>query len=145
MVKEPPVAYKASWVPADLYEQVPAGVDFDAVRVSGRLAIEVAHALNVTTRGRSGAIIREDSDGRDESADLFFLVPAGEGISRTWPPGVKAFGFPTQLIRVPALWGNTRPVRWESRPTNVAVLVDAELLDEALRQITTWNPLPAGG
>ncbi|MGC0421551.1 hypothetical protein [Embleya sp. AB8] len=140
----PHVAYQASWVPRDHIERRPAGVDFDAVRVTGLLGLEVACALDVATVRRSGPVIREDPDGRDETAELLFLVPVGEGLARRWPPGVRVFGFPTQAIRVPALWGNTYPLRWRSTPTRGAELVDAELLHRALCEITTWSPLPGG-
>lgn len=140
-----PVACEAPWIPCDMVEQVPAGVEFDAVRVAGLLGFEVAVALDIATGQRSGAVILDDPHAVNEKAELYFLVPAGEGIARSWPPGIRVYGFPTQMIRVPALSGPTLPLRWRSRPTHDAVLVDAELLHRALCDITTWSPLSDSG
>lgn len=140
-----PVLYQAEWIPRDHIEQVAAGVHFDAVRVKGVLGADVVAALDDETGQRIGAVILEDPDGEKLTAYRYFLVPAGEGRSRRWPPGLRVFAFGEQFIRVPALWGNTYPLRWQSPPTRGAILVDTELLHRALCVITTWSPLPNGG
>jgi len=139
------VPYQAPWIPREHIEHIGAGVEFDAVLARGLLGHEVARALAVATAHKVGAVILEDADGDETSAGLYFLVPPGEGIARRWPPGIRVFGFPTMPIRIPALWGNTYPLRWLSPPTREATLVSAELLHRALCEITTWAPLPDGG
>ncbi|MFE5327015.1 hypothetical protein ACFRCG_11570 [Embleya sp. NPDC056575] len=139
------VPYRAAWVPADGIEQVGAGVEFDAVRVKGLLGHEVACALDVATSHRVGPVVLEDAEGDDTAAYLYYLVARGEGIARKWAPGIRVFGFPDQLIRVPALWGNTFPLRWRCPPTRENEFVDAELLHRVLCKITTWSPHSSDG
>lgn len=140
------VPYQTVWIPRANIALVPAGVHFDIVRVCGVLGFEVARRLDETTSRRPGPMILEDADNDEAKAYLYCLVAAGDAMPpRRWPPGIRVFGLPEQITRIPSLWGNTYPLRWRSVPTRDVPLVDVDLLHRTLCEITTWTPLPDGG
>lgn len=131
------VLYKPGWVPREHTVSLAAGTSFDAVRVCGRLAQDVAGAVESAAAFGPGPIVWNQFD-----EEMWFLVPAGATDGTKWPPGVAVFGGSRPgPVTVPALWGNTYPLRWWSRPTQGAPLVDVDALATVLRRITGWSPL----
>lgn len=63
---------------------------------------------------------------------MYFLLAPGEVRRHSWPLGVQRFGErgsrAVTYVGIPALDGNTWPLRWYSEPTPTAPYVDAGLL-----------------
>lgn len=116
------------WVPASGHQLRVTGVYFDAVRIEGVRGERVAARLIDAADGDAGPIVCEVTGFRW----MYFLLAPGEVRRHTWPLGVQQFGGrgvrTVTYIGIPALDGNTWPLRWYSEPTPTAPYVDAESL-----------------
>lgn len=114
------------------------GVHFDAVRIEGDRGRAVAWRLIDAADGDAGPIVYEVTGNRW----LYFLVPPGSVQRHEWPLGVHRFGMTNirtvTFVGIPALEGNTWPLRWWSNPTRESPYVDAELLLDSI----TASPAP---
>jgi hypothetical protein len=126
------VIHRPAWVPLTGHQLCLAGVHFDAVRVDGIRGELVADWLIEATDEDAGPVVTEVSGGRW----LYFLLPPGTLRTYEWPLGVQLLGGTgtgtVTYIGIPALGGNTWPLRWYSAPTTTAPYVDAEALRRAL-------------
>lgn len=125
-----------------------AGVHFDAVRAHGVHGEDIAERY-VTLTGPDedpGPIIREGVG----FCWTYFLLPPATAAERRWPLGVQLFGGGTRTVTyvgVPALEGNTWPLRWYAPPTRSAPFVDPDRLHAAVCAAPPppVRPLPAHG
>lgn len=121
------------WVPASGHQLRLAGVHFDAVRIEGVRGEVAASQLIEATDGDAGPVVCEVTGWRW----MYFLLAPGEVRRHTWPLGVQRFGTredrSVTYIGIPALDGNTWPLRWYSEPTPTAPFVDAGLLVRVVR------------
>ena len=120
------------WVPVAGHQLRVSGVHFDALRVPGVRGELVAARLIEEADGDAGPVICEAVGFRW----MYFLVAPGTARGYAWPLGVQRFGGAgcrtVTYIGVPALDGNTWPLRWYSEPTPTAPFVDAATLRAAL-------------
>ncbi|MGC9497589.1 hypothetical protein [Streptomyces sp. WG7] len=118
--------HRPSWVPAAGHQLHLAGVHFDAVRVDGIRGELVADWLVEVTDEDAGPIVCEGSGGRW----VYFLLAPGEVAAHDWPRGVQRLGGARTVtyVGIPALEGNTWPLRWYSGPTATAPYVCAAKL-----------------
>ncbi|MFD9860614.1 hypothetical protein [Streptomyces alboflavus] len=120
------------WVPVAGHQLRLSGVHFDALRVPGVRGELVAAHLIEETGGDAGPVICEAVGFRW----MYFLVAPGAARGHAWPLGVQRFGGAgcrtVTYIGVPALDGNTWPLRWYSEPTPTAPFVDPAGLRAAL-------------
>lgn len=120
--------HRPGWIPASGHQLRVTGVYFDAVRIEGVRGERVAGRLIDTTDGDAGPIVCEATGYRW----MYFLLAPGEVRRHDWPLGVQQFGGKSTLtltyIGIPALDGNTWPLRWYSEPTPEVPYVDAESL-----------------
>ena len=111
------------WVPASGHQLRLTGVHFDAVRIEGVRGEQVAARLIEATDGDAGPIVCEVLGFRW----MYFLLAPGEVREHSWPLGVQRFGGrgsrTVTYIGIPALDGNTWPLRWYSEPTVTAPFV----------------------
>jgi hypothetical protein len=125
------------WIPASGHQLHVTGVHFDAVRIEGVKGELVAARLVETTDADAGPIVREASGSRW----MYFLLAPGEVRKHSWPLGVQRFGGrdprAVTYIGIPALDGNTYPLRWFSEPTLTAPYVDPEVLLEVTGNLLT--------
>ncbi|MEV0979734.1 hypothetical protein [Streptomyces sp. NPDC049915] len=132
--------HRPSWVPAQGHRLRLAGVHFDAVRIEGRRGEAVAECLIERAGDEAGPIVCAGGGG---SRWVYFLLPPGSVHRHDWPLGVQRFGRRADrtvtYIGVPALDGDTWPLRWYSAPTPTAPYVDAE----ALLAVTSPGGSPA--
>lgn len=123
------------WVPASGHQLRVAGVHFDVVRIEGVRGELVASRLIEATDGDPGPIVCEAAGFRW----MYFLLAPGEVRGHEWPLGVQRFGArgsrTVTYIGVPALDGNTWPLRWYGEPTATAPFVDAAGLLKAVRGV----------
>jgi hypothetical protein len=123
---------RPDWIPASGHQLRVVGTYFDAVRIEGARGEVVAARLIEATDGDAGPIVCEVIGYRW----MYFLLPRGAVRTREWPLGVQQFGGKGSLaltyIGIPALDGNTWPLRWYSEPTPTAPYVDAGLLVEVV-------------
>ncbi|MER7565389.1 hypothetical protein ABTZ93_20845 [Streptomyces sp. NPDC097941] len=116
------------WVPASGHQLRLAGVHFDAVRIEGVRGELAAARLIEAADGDAGPVVCEVTGYRW----MYFLLAPGEVRRHRWPLGVQRFGErgsrAVTYIGIPALDGNTWPLRWYSEPTPTATYVDAGLL-----------------
>ncbi len=92
------------------------------------MALQATHAHQHTVRAGSSLSVR---GGRW----VHFLLAPGEVAAYDWPLGVQHFGGRTRTVTfvgIPALEGNTWPLRWYSAPTVTAPYVSATKLRAAL-------------
>ena len=128
--------HRPPWVPVSGHRLRVIGVHFDAVRIQGRRGELVASRLVVVTDGDAGPVVLEQAGFRW----VYFLLRPGTVHRHAWLPGVQRFGLdPTNMRRVtyvgiPALDGNTFPLRWYSEPTPRTPYVEPESL---LAAVTT--------
>ncbi|GAA0658275.1 hypothetical protein GCM10009535_41880 [Streptomyces thermocarboxydovorans] len=105
---------------------------FDAVRIAGRRGEVVADQLIEVRDDDAGPVVCEAARGRW----VYFLLPPGTVHRYDWPPGVQQFGGRGEravtYLGVPALDGNTWPLRWYSIPTRTAPHVPPEALARVL-------------
>ena len=105
------------WVPASGHQLRLTGVHFDAVRIEGVRGEQVAARLIEATDGDAGPIVCEVLGFRW----MYFLLAPGEVREHSWPLGVQRLGGrgsrTVTYIGIPALDGNTWPLRWYSEPT----------------------------
>ncbi|WP_254396762.1 hypothetical protein [Streptomyces sp. AC558_RSS880] len=124
--------HRPAWVPLLGHRLHVVGVHFDAVRIEGLHGELVADHLIEATDEDAGPIVCEVTRGRW----VYFLLPPGTVRRHDWPPGVQQLsgrGDPTvTYIGVPALDGNTWPLRWYSAPTPTSPYVCAAKLGAAL-------------
>ncbi|KFG74807.1 hypothetical protein [Streptomyces mutabilis] len=123
--------HRPSWVPLAGHRPHVAGVHFDAVRIDGIRGELVADWLVEASGDDAGPIVCEAGGGRW----VYFLLAPGEVAAYDWPLGVQRHGGGTRTVTyvgVPALEGNTWPLRWYSVPTATAPYVCAALLRAAL-------------
>ncbi|MET9684560.1 hypothetical protein [Streptomyces coeruleorubidus] len=126
--------HRPEWVPAAGHQLHVTGVHFDAVRVEGVRGELVAEWLIEETDGDAGPIVCEASGPRW----VYFLLAPGAVRRHHWPLGVQRLGGRNQrtvtvtYIGIPALEGNTWPLRWYSEPTPTAPYVDGEALAAAV-------------
>ncbi|MFD4525156.1 hypothetical protein ACFWP7_14790 [Streptomyces sp. NPDC058470] len=117
--------HQPDWIPASGHQLRVTGVYFDAVRIEGPRGERVAGRLIDTTDGDAGPIICEATGYRW----MYFLLAPGDVRRHDWPLGVQQFGGRSTLtltyIGIPALDGNTWPLRWYSEPTATAPYVEA--------------------
>lgn len=120
------------WVPASGHQLRLTGVHFDAVRIEGVRGEQVAARLIDATDGDAGPIVCEAVGFRW----MYFLLAPGEVRGHNWPLGVQRFGGrgsrTVTYIGIPALDGNTWPLRWYSEPTPTAPYVDTHPLLAAM-------------
>jgi hypothetical protein len=132
--------HRPTWVPVQGHRLRLAGVHFDAVRIEGRRGEAVADHLIERTDDDAGPIVCAGGGG---SRWVYFLLPPGTVHRHDWPQGVQRFGRRADrsvtYIGVPALDGDTWPLRWYSAPTPTAPYVDAA----ALRAVMSPAPCPA--
>ncbi|WP_234388149.1 MULTISPECIES: hypothetical protein [Streptomyces] len=111
-----------------------AGVHFDAVRVEGVRGELAAERLIEAADGDAGPVVCEASGPRW----VYFLLAPGVVRGRDWPLGVQQLGgrdphtVTVTYIGIPALEGNTWPLRWYSEPTPTAPYVDPDALTIAV-------------
>ncbi|MEU6352385.1 hypothetical protein ABZ896_24190 [Streptomyces sp. NPDC047072] len=121
------------WVPASGHQLRLAGVHFDAVRIEGVRGEVAASRMIEATDGDAGPVVCEVTGYRW----MYFLLAPGEVRRQQWPLGVQRFGArgdrSVTYIGIPALDGNTWPLRWYSEPTPTAPFVDAGLLVRVVR------------
>ncbi|MFF6808757.1 hypothetical protein ACFZAG_02500 [Streptomyces sp. NPDC012403] len=124
--------HRPAWVPLLGHRLHVVGVHFDAVRIEGLHGELVADHLIEATDEDAGPIVCEVTRGRW----VYFLLPPGTVRRHDWPPGVQQLagrGDPTvTYIGIPALDGNTWPLRWYSAPTPTSPYVCAAKLGAAL-------------
>ncbi|MFI2509541.1 hypothetical protein [Streptomyces sp. NPDC018972] len=124
--------HRPAWVPLLGHRLHVVGVHFDAVRIEGLRGEPAADHLIEATDEDAGPIVCEVTRGRW----VCFLLPPGTVRRHDWPPGVQQLagrGDPTvTYIGVPALDGNTWPLRWYSAPTPTSPYVCAAKLGAAL-------------
>ncbi|MEH0635332.1 hypothetical protein QBA35_18695 [Streptomyces bottropensis] len=112
------------------------GVHFDAVRIEGGRGELVARRLVEVTDGDAGPVVVEQAGFRW----VYFLLRPGTVHGHAWLPGVQRFGLNSANMRrvtyvgIPALDGNTYPLRWYSEPTPQTPYVEPESL---LTAVTT--------
>ncbi|MFF7854380.1 hypothetical protein [Streptomyces sp. NPDC007904] len=121
--------HRPDWVPLLGHQLHVAGVHFDAVRIEGLRGELVADWLVEATGDDAGPIVAEAGGGRW----VYFLLAPGEVDRRAWPLGVQRFGGSrgtrsVTYIGIPALDGNTWPLRWYSEPTPTAPYVAPDRL-----------------
>ncbi|WP_327324375.1 hypothetical protein OG735_18940 [Streptomyces sp. NBC_01210] len=120
-----------TWVPASGHALRHAGIHFDAVRIAGVLAEQVAYELMQFTDFRAGPIVREATGERN----MYFLLPPQSVSAYTWPAGARAlsrYGRSAAFVGVPAFDGLTWPLDWRSRPSIETPFVEPELLHETV-------------
>ncbi|MCT7351260.1 hypothetical protein N4P33_03625 [Streptomyces sp. 15-116A] len=124
--------HRPGWVPLAGHQLHLTGVYFDAVRIEGLRGELVAEQLIEATDDDAGPIVCEAARGRW----VYFLLPPGTVHAYDWPLGVQQFGgrgeHTVTYIGIPALDGNTWPLRWYSAPTATAPHVVPEVLARAL-------------
>ncbi|GGR53411.1 hypothetical protein [Streptomyces griseomycini] len=135
--------HRPAWVPLLGHRLHVAGVHFDAVRIEGLHGELVADHLIEATDEDAGPIVCEASRARGRW--VYFLLPPGAVRRYDWPPGTQRFGGRGDLtvayVGVPALDGNTWPLRWYSEPTPTA----PHVVPEALARVLGRGVTPAGG
>nr|WP_222109114.1 hypothetical protein [Streptomyces cupreus] len=116
------------WVPASGHQLHMVGVHFDAVRIEGVRGELVAEELIEAAKGDAGPIVCEATGFRW----MYLLLAPGVARKHHWPLGVQRFGGrgsrTVAYIGIPALDGNTWPLRWYSEPTPTAPYVVAGAL-----------------
>ncbi|WP_019063096.1 hypothetical protein [Streptomyces prunicolor] len=120
------------WIPASGHQLRLTGVHFDAVRIEGVRGEQVATRLIEAADGDAGPVVCEAAGFRW----MYFLLAPGEVRRHNWPLGVQQFGGrgarTVTYIGIPALYGNTWPLRWYSEPTVTAPFVEAGRLGAVL-------------
>jgi hypothetical protein len=120
--------HRPDWIPASGHRLRVTGVHFDAVRIEGVWGELVTEWLIGATDDDAGPIVCEAGRGRW----VYFLLPPGEAHRYDWPLGVQRLGgrsgCTVAYVGIPALTGNTWPLRWYSEPTPTAPYVDAGAL-----------------
>lgn len=120
------------WIPASGHQLRLTGVHFDAVRIEGVRGEQVATRLIEAADGDAGPVVCEAAGFRW----MYFLLAPGEVRRHNWPLGVQQFGGrgarTVTYIGIPALYGNTWPLRWYSEPSVTAPFVEAGLVHAAL-------------
>ena len=123
------------WVPASGHQLRLTGVHFDAVRIEGVRGEQVATRLIEAADGDAGPVVCEAAGFRW----MYFLLAPGEVRRHNWPLGVQQFGgrgaCTVTYIGIPALYGNTWPLRWYSEPTVTASFVEAGRLGAVLELV----------
>ncbi|MFS8199388.1 hypothetical protein ACLVWQ_11945 [Streptomyces sp. CWNU-52B] len=122
------------WIPASGHGLRHAGIHFDAVRIAGVLAEQVAYEVIQFTDFQAGPIVRESTGLRH----MYFLLPPQSTQGFRWPAGVRALGRDARgwaFVGVPALGGLTWPLDWRSKPTPDEPFVDAELLHAVVSRL----------
>ncbi|MEU4615521.1 hypothetical protein [Streptomyces umbrinus] len=123
-----------AWIPASGHGLRHAGIHFDAVRIAGVLAEQVAYELMQFTDFQAGPIVREATGHRY----MYFLLPPQSATGHRWPAGVRALGRGAQgwaYVGVPALGGLTWPLEWRSEPTAEVPFVEVGLLHEVVGRL----------
>ena len=124
------------WIPASGHQLRLTGVHFDAVRIEGARGEQVATRLIEAADGDAGPVVCEAAGFRW----MYFLLAPGEVRRHNWPLGVQQFGGrgtrTVTYIGIPALYGNTWPLRWYSEPTVTAPYVDQKLLLTAVGAVS---------
>ncbi|MBA2945136.1 hypothetical protein [Streptomyces himalayensis] len=127
---------RPDWVPAAGHQLHRTGVHFDAIRIQGVRGEQVAARLIAAADGDAGPVVCEALGFRW----MYFLLPPGTAKDHAWPLGVQRFGGAgcrtVTYIGIPALDGNTWPLRWYSEPTPTAPYVDPSRLRAALGCLT---------
>ncbi|MFI6550461.1 hypothetical protein ACIBO9_45200 [Streptomyces prunicolor] len=112
-------------IPASGHQLRLTGVHFDAVRIEGVRGERVAARLIEDADGDAGPVVCEAAGFRW----MYFLLAPREVRRHNWPLGVQQFGGrgtrSVTYIGIPALDGNTWPLRWSSEPTVTAPFVEA--------------------
>ncbi|NUK04723.1 hypothetical protein HRW21_37805 [Streptomyces lunaelactis] len=125
-------AVRPEWVPLAGHQLRVSGVHFDAVRIQGVRGEQAAARLIAAADGDAGPVVCEATGFRW----MYFLLPPGTALEHAWPLGVQRFGIAgsrtVAYIGIPALGGNTWPLRWYSEPTPTAPFVDPKALHAAL-------------
>ena len=123
------------WIPASGHQLRLTGVHFDAVRIEGVRGEQVATRLIESADGDAGPVVCEAAGFRW----MYFLLAPGEVRRHNWPLGVQQFGGrgarTVTYIGIPALYGNTWPLRWYSEPTVAAPFVGAGRLGAVLEMV----------
>lgn len=123
------------WIPASGHQLRLTGVHFDAVRIEGVRGERVAESLIESADGDAGPVVCEAAGFRW----MYFLLAPGEVRRHNWPLGVQQFGGrgarTVTYIGIPALYGNTWPLRWYSEPTVTAPFVEAGRLGAVLELV----------
>ncbi|MCP3817918.1 hypothetical protein NLX86_07155 [Streptomyces sp. A3M-1-3] len=132
-----PNAIRPDWVPLTGHQLHRSGVYFDAVRIPGIRGEDVAAQLIAAAEdGAAGPVVCEASGFRW----MYFLLRPGTAGTYAWPLGVQRFGGTgtrtVSYIGIPALEGNTWPLRWYSQPTPAAPFVAAGPLVEAVGAVS---------
>ncbi|MGS2588870.1 hypothetical protein [Streptomyces hebeiensis] len=115
------------WIPRYGFQLRKAGVQFDAVRVDGDDGRRLADMMEAITGGDPGPIVRELNGRRG----MYFLLPAGSTVRRSWPRAVVPFNACSgrvSYVPVPALAEHTWPLAWHFPPTEYGRFVHPLLL-----------------
>ncbi|NGO14920.1 hypothetical protein G5C60_46860 [Streptomyces sp. HC44] len=127
--------YRPDWVPLAGHQLRVSGVHFDAVRIQGVRGEQVAAELIEAADGDAGPVVCEAVGFRW----MYFLLAPGAARACSWPLGVQRFsrsgGRTVTYIGIPALDGNTWPLRWYSEPTVTAAHVEAGRLGTVLGMV----------
>jgi len=118
--------HRPDWVPLAGHQLCVSGINFDALRIQGVRGEQVAAALIDAAEGDAGPVVCEAVGFRW----MYFLLAPGAARECEWPLGVQRFGgaagrHTVAYIGIPALDGNTWPLRWYSEPTVTAPFVEA--------------------
>ncbi|MEG3628550.1 hypothetical protein [Streptomyces poriticola] len=125
--------HQPGWIPTAGHQLHVVGVHFDAVRIDGVRGEVVTEWLVDASGDDAGPIVGEASGRRWW---VYFLLPPGTVRRYEWPLGVQRLGGRGEravtYLGVPALHGNTWPLRWYSVPTATAPHVAPGALARAL-------------
>ncbi|WP_241826855.1 hypothetical protein [Streptomyces graminilatus] len=127
--------YRPDWVPLAGHHLRLSGVHFDTLRVQGVRGEQAVAELVEAADGDAGPVVCEVTGFRW----MYFLLAPGEVRKYNWPLGVQRFGEKgsrsVTYIGIPALDGNTWPLRWYSEPTATAPFVEAGRLRTVLESM----------
>lgn len=124
--------HRPDWIPLAGHHLRLSGVHFDTIRIPGVRGEQVVADLIEAADGDAGPVVCEMTGFRW----MYFLLAPGEVRKHNWSLGVQRFGEKgsrtVTYIGIPALDGNTWPLRWYSEPTVTTPFVEAGRLRTVL-------------
>ncbi|WP_328398415.1 hypothetical protein OHS70_17090 [Streptomyces sp. NBC_00390] len=119
------------WIPDSGFRLRKAGVQFDAVRVTGDDGHRLVDLMDHMTGGEPGPVVVDVSGRRC----AYFLLPPGSTTRRSWPRGALCYNSANgyeSYVPVPALRGRTWPLLWRFPPVMADRFVHPVLLRSAV-------------